>query len=411
MLKAISLFTGIGGLDFGFKAAGFKTIAAVESDAVVARTLRLNTSWPVIEADINGLSADDLLATAGVAAGKCDILIAGPPCQPFSKAAYWRANGAARLDDPRARTLDAFLRVLEHARPRAFLLENVPGFAFQGKAEALHFIIDGVAAINSRRKTNYRVSWAKLNAADYGVPQVRERFFLVGCRDGRSFEFPEATHAARPEGRKLKPYHTAWDAIGDLPARPEEKGLEVKGKWAELLPSVPEGQNYLWHTNRGGGEQLFGWRTRYWSFLLKLAKDQPAWTIQSQTGSATGPFHWSNRKLSTRELLRLQTIPDALQIDASRNEMQRMIGNAVPSLLAELLAREIRRQLFGDAAATKTKPKLMPIRRSPAPKRHPVRPVPEKFRELIGEYADHPGPGLGVGAVRRDGESKLRSAA
>src|SRR5262249_18489369 len=112
------------------------------------------------------------------------------------------------------------------------------------------------------------------------------------------------------------------------------------------LPSIPEGENYLWHTARGGGMPLFGWRTRYWSFLLKLAKDRPAWTIQAQPGPATGPFHWTNRRLSSQELCRLQTFPDGLQFDCGRNDVQRMLGNAVPSLVAEVIAREIRGQLL-----------------------------------------------------------------
>ena len=90
-----------------------------------------------------------------------------------------------------------------------------------------------------------------------------------------------------------------------------ERTLTVGGKWADLLPTIPEGQNYLWHTNRGGGSQLFGWRTRYWSFLLKLAKNLPSWTIQAHPGSSIGPFHWRNRKLSVPEMCRLQTFPTA----------------------------------------------------------------------------------------------------
>src|SRR5262249_20870024 len=122
--------------------------------------------------------------------------------------------------------------------------------------------------------------------------------------------------------------------------------LEVRGKWAELLPSIPEGQNYLWHTSRGEGLPLFGWRRRYWNFLLKLAKDRPSWTIQAQPGPAVGPFHWKNRRLSTRELCRLQTFPDNVSIIGDRGSIQRQVGNAVPSLLAEVLARAIRYQLL-----------------------------------------------------------------
>src|SRR5690606_16628736 len=192
--------------------------------------------------------------------------------------------------------------------------------------------------------------------------------------------------------RGLAPYRTAWDAIGDLPAHPNDPSLVPRGKWADLLPTIPEGQNYLWHTNRGGGSQLFGWRTRYWSFLLKLAKDQPSWTIQAQPGSAIGPFHWCNRKLSSIEMCRLQTFPDGLKFDCGRTDLQKMLGNAVPSLLAEVLAREIRRQLLGDKR--KLGPlKLIPPLRHSIPKPERLKPLPAKYRQHIGDHADHPGEG------------------
>ena len=94
-----------------------------------------------------------------------------------------------------------------------------------------------------------------------------------------------------------------------------------------LLPSIPEGENYLWYTNRGGGLQLFGWRTRYWSFLLKLAKSLPSWTIQAQPGSAIGPFHWRSRKLTTREMCRLQT-PTAQLVEAAKRAADWLPGFA-----------------------------------------------------------------------------------
>ena len=96
-------------------------------------------------------------------------------------------------------------------------------------------------------------------------------------------------------------------------------------KSADLLPAIPEGENYLFHTNRGAGVPLFGWRTRFWNFLFKLAKDRPSWTIQARPGPATGPFHWTNRRLSARELCRLQTFPDGLRFDRGRNDVQRML--------------------------------------------------------------------------------------
>ncbi len=322
-------------------------------------------------------------------------MIGGPPCQPFSKSSYWVKGDAPRLDDPRADTLTAYLRVLRDTRPRAFLLENVYGLVYKGKDEGLRHLLDGIEAINREVGTDYRVAWKMLNAAHYGVPQMRERVFLIGSRDGLQFEFPAPTHESRAEPGLLddrEPYRTAWDAIGDLPANPGEPSLEVGGKWGALLPTIPEGQNYLWHTNLGGGARLFGWRTRYWSFLLKLAKGQPSWTIQAQPGSAIGPFHWLNRKLSTRELCRLQTFPDDLTFDCGRTEVQRMIGNAVPSLIAEVLGRAIRQQLLGSNAELGPL-RLIPPRRLPIPGPEPVAPVPVQYSSLIGAHPDHPGEG------------------
>ncbi|TAV19043.1 hypothetical protein ELI35_37680 [Rhizobium ruizarguesonis] len=124
---------------------------------------------------------------------------------------------------------------------------------------------------------------AVLNAADYGVPQMHKRVLVVGARDGTEFRFPNPTHAGADEPTSTEhPRHlTAWDALHDLP-EPDGSEAEIKGKWAELLPTIPEGNNYLWHTDRGGGEPLFGWRRRYWSFLLKLAKSQPSRTNPAQ---------------------------------------------------------------------------------------------------------------------------------
>jgi DNA (cytosine-5)-methyltransferase 1 len=180
----------------------------------------------------------------------------------------------------------------------------------------------------------------------------------------------------------------------------------MRGKWAALLPSIPEGENYLFHTDRGGGKPLFGWRRRYWSFLLKLAKNRPSWTIQAQPGPAIGPFHWENRRLSTRELCRLQTFPDNVCICGGRTSIQRQLGNAVPSLLAEVIAREIAVQLLGKRRVL-APPKLLPPDRSPAPPAERARTVPRQFLELVGDHTPHPGTGLGNSALLRFGDSPL----
>lgn len=395
--KVISLFTGIGGLDFGFEAAGFRTAVALEMDATCCRTIRLNRRWPVIEGDVHKVSSRDLLRTAGLKGGEADVLIGGPPCQPFSKSGYWASGDSGRLDDPRSDTLSAYLRVLRDTKPKAFLLENVRGLAYQGKDEGLQLLLRGIEKVNRDAGTHYSVTWAALNAADYGVPQLRERVFLIGSRDGTPFVFPKQTHRADGSDdlfSERAPYRTAWDALGDLPQDIDDPALEVGGRWGDLLPTIPEGENYLWHTDRSGGYPIFGWRRRYWTFLLKLAKNRPAWTIQAQPGTATGPFHWRSRRLSAQELCRLQTFPDGLHFDCGRGEVQRMLGNAVPSLVAEVLAREVRRQLLGHRISYRPL-KLLPPRRADAPAPEKISPLPSKYAPLIGKHEAHPGTGKG----------------
>ena len=141
---------------------------------------------------------------------------------------------------------------------------------------------------------------------------------------------------------------------------------------------------------------MFGWRTRYWSFLLKLAKDQPSWTIQAQPGSAIGPFHWTNRKLSVAEMCRLQTFPDGLAFDLEGPTRKGSLGNAVPSVLAEVLAREIRAQLL-DRPLKSTTLKLLPREASPcaSPQKNPSRSrkVPEPNRRPRRSSGRGQGPG------------------
>jgi DNA (cytosine-5)-methyltransferase 1 len=401
----ISLYSGAGGLDYGFESAGFRTAVALEVNHDSCETLRRNRRWPVVERSIFDVPSDELLEVSGLDKGEADVLIAGPPCQPFSKSGYWANGDAGRLDDTRSNTLGAFMRVLEDALPKAFVLENVEGLAYSKKSEGLQLLLDWVQEINRRTKSNYQPTFRVLKAADYGVPQMRERFFMVASRAGEVFQFPSPTHTANlARGDQLtldslEPYRTAWDALADV-APDADEDLSVRGKWADLLPSVPEGENYLWHTERGGGQPLFGWRRRYWSFLLKLAKNRPSWTLQAQPGPATGPFHWDNRRLSMRELCRLQTFPDDVVIYGGRTSVQKQVGNAVPSLLAEVLGRSIRRQLLGHRIQNR-RLKLLPIDRSPTPPPTPPESVAPKFLALVGEHSPHPGTGQGYRASDR----------
>jgi len=384
-------------LDFGFEAAGCDIALRTDFDKTACATLRLNSPKTVIEAPIADVSERDLKNALGASLNDVDILVGGPPCQPFSKSAYWAKGDTLRLNDPRAATLGHYFRMVEILRPRAFLLENVSGLQFSNKQEGFQFIIDCIQKINRGHGMGYRPVWRVLNAAEYGVPQSRVRFILIAFRDEREFRFPDPSHGKTNESESLFgtnriPFATAWDAIGGMEPEPFEQ-LDVGGRWAELLPSIPEGENYSWHTDKKGGLPLFGWRTHYWCFLLKLAKRLPSWTIQAQPGSAVGPFHWKNRKLSWRELAALQTFPASFRISGSRVDVHKQIGNAVPSLLAETLARAMISQLtkkqFNETCHLRVFPK------NPVPEPEPTLYVPQRFLTLSGNHTPHPGTGKG----------------
>lgn len=413
----LSLFTGAGGLDIGLEAAGFRLVGSVEQDADCRETLKLNRPhWPQLEpGDIFAHDPASILEHFSIQPRQLTLVAGGPPCQPFSKAALWVTGEAPGMNDPRARTLGRYMDLVEVALPEAMVLENVNGLGFAGRGRqaeerALAVLERRLNAINDRHGTHYTPQVLHLDAADYGVPQHRMRVFVFAARDGKKLERPGATHGPRALSEGAEPYRTAWDAIGDLDgpraAIPEE--LVPGGRWAALLPSIPEGRNYLWHTSRGGGEPLFGWRTKFWTFLLKLAKDRPAWTLQAQPGPATGPFHWRNRRLSLREMARLQTFPDTWEIAGDYTSGRRQLGNAVPAALGELLGREIRRLLYDTQFIGALD--LIPAQRGGRPRATARRPVPEAYLNLRGDHPDHPGTGQGAGALRRKAAEAAKAA-
>jgi DNA (cytosine-5)-methyltransferase 1 len=350
-LSAISLFSGAGGLDLGVEQAGFRVRAAVESDADACASLRANFSeMAVMEGDVRLVSTMDLLRAAGLRSGELELLVGGPPCTPFSKSGYWLEHKRRGLD-PEASLLEHYVRVLDEARPQMFLLENVFALAYANNNRPwLEFLLE------SFDRLGYSVTQQTVLAADYGVPQRRQRLILVGSLEGRPV-LPEPTHTGPHERRiweseGLKPHVTAGEAIGDLVDRTDlvEPGEVVGGKYGHLLADIPPGDNYLFYTSkRGHSAPLFGWRKRYWSFLLKLDPEQPAPTIQAQPGPYVGPFHWMNRRLRSLEIKRLQTFPDEFVICGDRSSVQRQIGNAVPPLLGRMIAEALADHRIGDA--------------------------------------------------------------
>jgi DNA (cytosine-5)-methyltransferase 1 len=291
---AISLFSGAGGLDHGAEDAGYQVKAAVEWDRDAAATMEKNFTHlhsPVITRSIVEVPTEEILAAGGFSAGeRPDLLIGGPPCTPFSKSGFWLEWKRQGLD-PTASLLQEYTRVLREARPHRFVLENVYALTYNNKASRPAY----ERLLREIDEAGYIPIPKVLNAADYGVPQARPRLFILGV----------------------------------------PKGEVVAGKYGHLLPGVPPGDNYLHFTEqRGHPDPQFRWRSKYWSFLLKLSPDRPAPTIQAQPGPYIGPFHWDNRRLRVNELKRLFTFRDDFTFVGSRNSIQAQIGNSVPPLLA-----------------------------------------------------------------------------
>lgn len=423
----VSLFTGAGGLDLGLEAAGFVNVAAVEMmDAAVA-TLKANRErWGALfHGDITRFiervdgrsTAPSLLAASGLNQGDASLLAGGPPCQPFSKSGYWATGDAKRLNDPRANTLEAYFDVLGTFLPGAFLLENVPGLKFTGKSEGIEYVERRVEALNKTYGVQYEINFAQLNAAEYGIPQARERVFVIGHRGGKRFEFPTPTHVLPPKvdmancdvsldgfevPEGMKRASNAWDAIGHL-EDDDDPALAPRGRWAPVLATIPEGFNYQWHTAKGGGVGLWGWRTRYYSMLAKIAKNRPSWTLTAKPGQNIGPFHWKSRRFSTAELKALQTLPSDYVVLGDVLAAHLQLGNAVPSAMAEILGREMRRQFFDEAIELTAT--LLPTQRDdcPAPEDPaPASSLPAEILALAGDHAEHPGTGRGPGARARE---------
>jgi DNA (cytosine-5)-methyltransferase 1 len=311
----------------------------MDSEALCAETWRRNLPGvPFITKRIGELSRSDFVDALGDSIGNIALLAGGPPCPPFSKSRFYRKDKPRALDDPNGwETVNGFLDVLEWVRPQAFILENVKGLAYRVHAEALQTII------TRAERLGYFVNHGVLNAADFGVPQIRERCFVVGCLTS-TVPLPSPTHS-KDAADGLAPWPTAGSALSDLDT--EEAACDIGhfagGQHHALLRQVPPGDNYLYFTEkRGHPEPRFKWRSRYWSFLLKLSPEMPSWTIQARRSNNMGPFHWRNRILRIAEIKRLQTFPDNFDLAGTVEQQWRQIGNAVPPVLA---------QAVGDAVA------------------------------------------------------------
>lgn len=339
--NAIDLFSGAGGLALGLQRAGFRVLAALESDRWAAMTYRRNIGDHVIERDARLVQVDELLAAAGITPGECDLLAGGPPCQGFSI----QRRGAD--SDPRNILVLEFLRFVEGIRPKFFLMENVSGMmSKRGRLFVQKFL-------NRVSQLGYATHLKKLDAVDYGVPQFRKRVILIGelvAENTRRFRFPETL--LRPSE-----YRTVRNAIGDLPSAPIDGSAhkEVANHFGEAKLSAINRER-IKHVPPGGGRvnlpehlQLPCHRNnpshRHVEVYGRLEWDKPSGTITARFDSFTrGRFAHpeEHRSLTLREGARLQTFPDNFVFVGNREEIAKQIGNAVPPLLAEILAKAIR---------------------------------------------------------------------
>lgn len=367
-LPVVSLFSGAGGLDLAVERADAEPLAPADLGSGLLRvasatdhsepaldTLVANLSHSkTVPGDIREIDTEQILATGGLRSGEPVLVVGGPPCTPFSKSGFWLEQKRESLD-PNASLLDEYVRVVRESRPEAFILENVQGLTYKTHEAQFQRLLKGLGELG------YNPQWKVLLAADFGVPQLRRRVFVVGRRDGGKFEFPEPTHSGWSErDRRIDPmklpHVAAAEAFAGLShlARVSDDEI-VDGQFGELAAEVPPGQNYLWHTERYGGRNAFKWRSRYWTFLLRLDPDRPSTTLQAQPGPWVGPFHWENvstddgakraRRLRSNEILRLMSFPDDFKIVGTRADIQRQLGNAVPVELGKAVVRALMEQL------------------------------------------------------------------
>ncbi|MDF5732337.1 MAG: DNA cytosine methyltransferase, partial [Rhizonema sp. PD38] len=334
-IKTLSLFSGGGGLDIAFHDAGFDIVQMVELEAQYVQTLKKNSmpgKWLENSQPIC-IDIREFFPTTNL---KIDFIIGGPPCQSFS-AAGRRASGVAGTSDSRGTLFQEYVRLLKTLQPKGFLFENVYGITGTQKGK------DWQEIQNAFQQVGYTIHFRILDAADYGVPQHRERLFIVGLKEG-SYLFPLPTHG--PDSPGFEPFYSAKEAVTSVDISDAEEG--ISGRYGHLLTNIPPGLNYSFYTvEMGHPHPVFSWRSKFSDFLYKADPHMPVRTIKAQGGQYTGPFSWENRKFTIAELKRLQTIPDAYEIVGNRQVCIEQIGNSVPPQVGRILALSILDQVIG----------------------------------------------------------------
>lgn len=335
-IRTLSLFSGAGGLDIGFSDVGFEIVNSVEIERKFCDTLELNTGEGK-RFNNSKVNCIDIREFSGRGVGKIDFIIGGPPCQTFS-AAGRRANGVLGTTDARGVLFREYVRLLEELSPKGFLFENVYGIIGAQGGEAWKEILQSFSDVG------YKLFYRIVDAADYGVPQHRERLLIVGLKNGE-FKFPRPTHG--PDSIDDEPFYNAETALEGVKSVETEESNRLGGRYAHLLDDIPPGLNYSFYTEEmGHPNPLFAWRSKFSDFLYKADPNNPVRTIKASGGAYTGPLHWNNRFFKYEEFKRLQTFPDDYQISGSKQIAVKQIGNSVPPQLARMMAIAIRQQVF-----------------------------------------------------------------
>ena len=331
-IQGLSFFSGAGGLDIGAQMAGIKVLSSLDFEKDAVATMQANSFFSHTEHrldDIRNVKGIDFAEIIKKNNPEKLVLLGGPPCQPFSKAGYWKTL-SQRLgpDDPR-NMIGSYLGIIDEIKPDGFILENVESILHPHNIQAVEDLADALETMN------YNYVLVKANACDYGVPQKRKRVFFIASKK-KIKGMPITTHSEKGEDGKKK-YESVLNWIGAFDSTEYSSSLDsIEGLHHDSLIQVPPGSNYISLSQRRGYiPELFKAGTRYWTFLLKLHPLLPSWTIIAQPGHWEGPFHWNNRRLRNNELAAIQTFPVDYKFVGSVRSIHKQIGNAVPCLLAE----------------------------------------------------------------------------
>ena len=358
----ISLFSGAMGLDIGLAKAGLNILCGQDIDAACVATMYAN-GHNVLDGDIRDLEAPDVLSQAGLHPGEPFLLCGGPPCQPFST-----AGKRLGINDPRGSLFMDFIRMIDNIRPRFFIMENVKGLisapvkhipiAERNKENSSQYLEKVLEIILAEfEKLGYKSVYGILDAVNYGVPQFRERFVLIGSRDSEEIFLPMPTHFQLHQDNSYR-WQTLRNAISDLENSVGESASFSSDRLS-FLRQVPEGGNWkdispeLIKTAMGGAYTSGGGKV---GFYRRLSYDQPSPTlVTSPVQKATMMCHpIQDRPLSVREYARIQQFPDDWTFEGTVAAKYRQIGNAVPVGLGEALGKAII-SVADNSASIKTK--------------------------------------------------------